>query len=430
MAVRVKHDLCRVIEEHTGGLVAHKVAEAVFGAVVDPLLDPDLGLLSGLHFGTGAGRLRLAESVSGSLGLLVELTARADHIVGAHLLRLSHLAASSRRRSRRHKLTNVGRGWRACERRRRQQLRDPSTIVEPRMAQNFINGRAASRIIRQNTLDEVPGAITNLHRLRERVIVHPNALVGCLDVIGLEWRLANDKSVDDDAQRPDVDLVRVTLLALQHLGSNIVRSTANGSLALAVELELRSKTEVTYLDLHLVVEEQVTQLKVTMDDSVTVQVLDGIANLDNVALHLELVQSLSSSQKLVERRRRAHFEQDVHVLGVFEEVLEADDILVMQTAMNLDLTHELLLGARLGQCRLVNDLGRSDAVVLLVGELVAAGETTLAEETAFTVSLDTDVAVEANDLFFNDRICLLLVLLLHLMSQFMSLYTLFLHVKC
>lgn len=139
----------------------------------------------------------------------------------------------------------------------------------------------------------------------------------------------------------------MTLLALKNFGSNIVRGTANSTFALPIEFEFGSKTEITYLYLHSVVQEQVTKLEISMDDSVTVQVLDSAAYLIQIALYLDLVESLTSPQQLVERLVLAELKQNVNVLSVFEEMLEADNMVVMEGTVNLDLTHQLLLGARL-----------------------------------------------------------------------------------
>lgn len=108
------------------------------------------------------------------------------------------------------------------------------------------------------------------HVLREVVCIHSDSLVCSFDVGGFEWRLADDERVHDNAQRPDVDLVGVTLLALKHLRRYIVGSTANCALSLAIELQLGRKTKVTNLDLHLLVKEEVAKLEISVDDAMTV----------------------------------------------------------------------------------------------------------------------------------------------------------------
>ena len=64
------------------------------------------------------------------------------------------------------------------------------------------------------------------------------------------------------------------------------------------------------------------------------------------------MKALSPSQKLIKSLVLAELQQDVHVFSIFEKVLEPYDVVVVKTAMDLDLGHELLLGAGLGEGRL------------------------------------------------------------------------------
>lgn len=131
----------------------------------------------------------------------------------------------------------------------------------------------------------------------------------------------------------------MTLLALKHLRCDIVGSTTDGSLALSIELQLGSKTEITNLDLHLVVKEEVAKLEISMNDAMTVKVLNGGTDLVDVALHLELVKALTAAQQLVQGLVLAQLQEDVDVLCVLKEVFEAYDVVLVKRAVNLDLTH-------------------------------------------------------------------------------------------
>ena len=91
-------------------------------------------------------------------------------------------------------------------------------------------------------------------------------------------------------------------------------------------------------------------------------------------------------------------------------MLEAHDVVVMQRSVDLDLAHQLLLGARLSEGGLRNDLGGRDSLGLEVGELVALGKAALAQEFAAEVFLDADVAVELDDLLLYDDLGVVLVL--------------------
>ena len=67
----------------------------------------------------------------------------------------------------------------------------------------------------------------------------------------------------------------MTLFPFKDFGGNIVRCTANSALSLAVKLKLSGKTEISDFDLHSIIKEEVTKLKISMDHSVAVQVLYG-----------------------------------------------------------------------------------------------------------------------------------------------------------
>ena len=89
-------------------------------------------------------------------------------------------------------------------------------------------------------------------------------------------------------------------------------------------------------------------------------------------------------------------------------MLEADDVLVMEGAVNLDLRHELGLGAALGERTLHDDLGCLGLLVFEVSHFVTLGETALAEELAIQVLLDDVVAVELDNALFDDGLRVLL----------------------
>lgn len=76
-----------------------------------------------------------------------------------------------------------------------------------------------------------------------------------------------------------------------------------------------------------------------MNDAVRVQVLECADDLHGVALHLELVQTLSAFEQLIHALVMAQFQQDVDVLGIFKEMLELANVLVFDTPVDLDLAH-------------------------------------------------------------------------------------------
>ena len=93
----------------------------------------------------------------------------------------------------------------------------------------------------------------------ERILVSLDPSVCGLDVGRLERRLTDDEGIQDYAQRPDVHLVRVACSAFKNFWRDVVWSSANGSLLLAVEIELGGQAKVSQFYLHLIVQEQVSE---------------------------------------------------------------------------------------------------------------------------------------------------------------------------
>jgi hypothetical protein len=86
-----------------------------------------------------------------------------------------------------------------------------------------------------------------------------------------------------------------------------------------------------------------------MDYAMRVQILQCVDDLDGVALHLQLMQSLPPSQQFVHALIGAQFQQDIDVLSIFEEMFEFNYSLMMNRPMNFNLAHQLLLGPAFSQ---------------------------------------------------------------------------------
>lgn len=136
-----------------------------------------------------------------------------------------------------------------------------------------------------------------------------------------------------------------------------------------------------------------------------VQVLERVDDLERVALHLQLVQPLSPPQQLVQALVCAQFQQDVHVLSVFEKVLEFDHVLVVHRPMDLNLTHEFLFGPALGERGLNDNLGRAEYLSFLVDKFIAFGESALPQELAFEIFADLHFSVVLHNFFFDYYWC-------------------------
>ena len=128
-------------------------------------------------------------------------------------------------------------------------------------------------------------------------------------------------------------------LALKDLWRDIVWCPTNSSLALAIEVNLRSEPEIPHFNLHLFIDKEVAKFQISVNNAVLVQILQSIHDLQCVALHLEFVQSFPALEQVVQRLILANFQQDVNIFRVLEEMLELADVLVLETPVNFDFTH-------------------------------------------------------------------------------------------
>ena len=121
--------------------------------------------------------------------------------------------------------------------------------------------------------------------------------VGLVDSFGLEGRLSDQQGVEHDADCPDVDLEAVPRFA-EYLGGDVVGGAAGGVPAISGRPDPGGEAEVAQLHLHLVVEEDVAELDIAVDDAVGVEVLEGVDDLEEVVLGLDLGEADPAPEEL------------------------------------------------------------------------------------------------------------------------------------
>lgn len=80
-------------------------------------------------------------------------------------------------------------------------------MIDEFVGEDLINSRSFRWIIIQDFCYEVPGCISDRHVFGERVSVHSDSLIGCLDIRSFKRWLTNDQGINDDSERPNIDLV-------------------------------------------------------------------------------------------------------------------------------------------------------------------------------------------------------------------------------
>ena len=129
--------------------------------------------------------------------------------------------------------------------------------------------------------------------------------------------------------------------------------------------------------LHVIVEKDVTELEISMDDLVLVEVLDAQEDLLHEVSRLRLGDGLSPLVQLHHGASAAKLEDDVDKVVVLEVAEELDDVDVVKGLVKRDLLGHLLALVRLDQEGLGHDLAGHDLAGLDILELVALGEATL-----------------------------------------------------
>ena len=123
------------------------------------------------------------------------------------------------------------------------------------------------------------------------------------------------------------------------------------------------------------------------------------------------MKALSASQKFIQGLILTKFQEDVHVFSILKEVFEAYNMVVVETSMDLNFGHELLLCARLCQGGLRDNLGGRHSLSFKVCEFVALGKTSFAEEFTSEIFLNAYVSIELNDLLFNNNLSVIWLIL-------------------
>ena len=92
-------------------------------------------------------------------------------------------------------------------------------------------------------------------------------------------------------------------LRLQDFRSDIVRSSTNGLPLLARVLQSSRKPKIAHLHLHILIQEQIAQLKVSMDDLLAVEVFQRMQHLQQIILNLGLTQLTLPLQQIIQSLR-------------------------------------------------------------------------------------------------------------------------------
>ena len=139
-----------------------------------------------------------------------------------------------------------------------------------------------------------------------------------------------------------------------------------------------------------------------MDHSMLVHVFYCLQYLLAIALDLELTQSFSSFDLLIESWIAAQLHDDVNVFVIFKEVLKLDNVWMVHWSMNFYLTLQLLLRSWLCKRTFRYNLDSLGVIKLQIADFVHFGKASFAQKGAFDISLDACLPFWIDVLLFND----------------------------
>ena len=135
----------------------------------------------------------------------------------------------------------------------------------------------------------------------KRVLIHLNLFIRRLNIRSLKRRPPNQQRIQYHPYTPHINLIRMAGPRAEHLGSYVVGSSTDRSLPLPIKHHLSRKPKIPDLHLHLFIQKQVSQLKIPVDHLLLMHVFCSLNNLRNIALSLNIRQSLTSFHHFVQR---------------------------------------------------------------------------------------------------------------------------------
>ena len=130
-------------------------------------------------------------------------------------------------------------------------------------------------------------------------------------------------------------------------------------------------SEVSYLHFHLVVDQQIRGFKVTVNDLVTVEVVETVKNLPRHVCELGLGEGPVGLEQRLQGAKVHVLHQNRDVAGRFlEDAMAADHVGGVGPAEDIHLPEDLAADGRIGVGVSLDDLERIESVGALMADLV------------------------------------------------------------
>ena len=210
------------------------------------------------------------------------------------------------------------------------------------MLEALLGGDSLSWVLLKHLAHEVLGGIRNsvpvggVESQRLLQDISEDLLV----VVALERRISTKEDKENDTETPNI--AGLVVVAFEYFWGDIVRSTDDGVHALNFLLlrEALGEAEIDQLDLGVlgsVVHEEVLRLQVSMDNAVSVQVLDSADHLAHDIGGVALSEPLRGNDAVKEFSTLAVLHNNVDITVIDVALIELDNVGVVDLLQNGEL---------------------------------------------------------------------------------------------
>ena len=123
---------------------------------------------------------------------------------------------------------------------------------------------------------------------------------------------------------------------------NVIGCPTNGFAFFVAIVDAGGQSQITDLDVQLLVEKQIAQFEIPVNDILVVQVLDCIQQMSHVVCGFGFRQSFATFEQFIQTLIVTQLQQDVTILLVFKEMFEFAHVRMLQRAMDFDLGLQLV----------------------------------------------------------------------------------------
>lgn len=246
----------------------------------------------------------------------------------------------------------------------------------------------------------------------EWIRIHSNFFISSLDIWGFKGWLSNEKCVDNNSQTPNIDFIRMTSSSIKNFWSDIIGCTTNSSLFFSIEFKFSSKTKISKFNFHFIIQEKISEFKISMNDSVGMEVFEWVDNLDNVTLDLEFHKSFSSLDEFIECLVWTKLKKNVDIFRVFKYVLELDYMDMVEWFMDLDFRNELLSSSILLESIFGDYFGCHDSLIIKISYFVTFSKSSFSEKFTSHILFEMDFTINFGYFFFDYLVFSLLLILI------------------